>query len=61
MSQTFKGSRLTLTIEDDRLLIRHNKIKTFAGGARKEVIIPLNELEGMIFQKPGLLSGFCYF
>ncbi|MFS0788542.1 SHOCT domain-containing protein [Shouchella sp. 1P09AA] len=61
MPHVFKGARSTLTIEDDRLVIRHNKIKTFAGGARKEVIIPLNELEGMVFQKPGLLSGFCYF
>ncbi|MED4127715.1 SHOCT domain-containing protein [Shouchella miscanthi] len=60
MSQTFKGSRSTLTIEDDKLIIKHNKIKSLGGGARKEIVIPFNELENVIIRKPGIVSGFCY-
>ncbi|GAF23594.1 LOW QUALITY PROTEIN: hypothetical protein JCM19047_3424 [Bacillus sp. JCM 19047] len=61
MPHVFKGARSTVTVHDDKLIIRHGLFKTFGGGARKEVILPLNELEDMVFEKPGFLPGFCYF
>ncbi|MED4127718.1 SHOCT domain-containing protein [Shouchella miscanthi] len=61
MPHVFKGARSTVTVHDDKLIIRHGRFKTFGGGARKEVILPLNELEDMVFEKPGFFPGFCYF
>ncbi|MBG9785254.1 SHOCT domain-containing protein [Shouchella lehensis] len=61
MSQVFKFLESSLIVEEDCVILRHGRIKSLNGGAKKEVILPYSEIEEIIFQKPGFSAGYCYF
>lgn len=53
MSQVFKFLESSLIVEENCVILRHGRIKSLNGGAKKEVILPYAEIEEIIFQKPG--------
>ncbi|WP_259406069.1 SHOCT domain-containing protein [Shouchella clausii] len=61
MEHTFKGHGSTLVVLEDSILLNHGKSKQFTSKSKSTVQIHFTELDTLILDKPGLLSGYCYF